>query len=376
MQSAITHIIPRLCRILLLACMLGEPLSVAYAQQTDKTETEQAPKKLTPAQKKREAAKRKAARKRAAKKAAAAKKAEKKRQAAKRQRIKDGKPLLYVYSYNLKTGEPLPATHIQVQDVKARPGRKPKLNKATDQKRARVSRGLPEGRYWVYAAKTGFFSSDTLYFHHKEDEDTIRVALYPETRLTLTVTDSLTSRPVVANVIVRNPQRRKVMQTTSDSLHSVLAVLLDDRLPFYTIEATAINYYPFRDTIFNVHDYTGIEMVPKEIKSFVMRDIYFATGKTQILSSSETALAELYNLLRARPKQRIRIIGHTDDIGSDRANQTLSEGRCQSVRQEMINRGIAEDRIDIEGRGEKDPIVPNDNDEHRQMNRRVEIVLL
>jgi outer membrane protein OmpA-like peptidoglycan-associated protein len=107
-----------------------------------------------------------------------------------------------------------------------------------------------------------------------------------------------------------------------------------------------------------------------------MRDIYFATGKTQILSSSETALAELYNLLRARPKQRIRIIGHTDDIGSDRANQTLSEGRCQSVRQEMINRGIAEDRIDIEGRGEKDPIVPNDSDEHRQMNRRVEIVLL
>jgi outer membrane protein OmpA-like peptidoglycan-associated protein len=42
----------------------------------------------------------------------------------------------------------------------------------------------------------------------------------------------------------------------------------------------------------------------------------------------------------------------------------------------MVNRGIAEDRIDIEGRGEKDPIVPNDTDDHRQMNRRVEIVLL
>lgn len=374
MQSAIKHIIPRLCRILLLACLLCEPLAVAYAAPAPKTE--QKAKKLTPAQKKREAAKRKAARKRAAKKAAAAKKAEKKRQAAKRQRIKDGKPLLYVYSYNLKTGEPLPATHIQVQDVKARPGRKPKVNKATDQKRARISRGLSEGRYWVYAAKTGFFASDTLYFNHKEDEDTIRVALYPETRLTLTVTDSLTSRPIVANVVVRNHRHRKVMQTTSDSLHSVLAVLLDDRLPFYTIEATAINYYPFRDTIFDAHNYTGIEMVPKEIKSFVMRDIYFATGKTQILSSSEPALNELYQLLKSRPKQRIRIIGHTDDIGSDRANQTLSEGRCQSVRQEMINRGIAEDRIDIEGRGEKDPIVPNDSDEHRQMNRRVEIVLL
>lgn len=374
MQSKIRHIIPRLCCILLLSFVLIEPLSVALAAPAPKTE--QKAKKLTPAQKKREAAKRKAARKRAAKKAAAAKKAEKKKQAAKRQRIKDGKPLLYVYSFNLKTGEPLPATHIQVQDIKARPGRKPKVNKATDQKRARISRGLPEGRYWVYAAKTGFFASDTIYFNHKEDEDTIRVSLYPETRLTLTVTDSLTSRPVVANVVVRNHRQRKVMQTTSDSLHSVLAVLLDDRLPFYTIEATAVNYYPFRDTIYDAHDYTGIEMVPKEIKSFVLRDIYFATGKTQILDYSEPALNELYQLLRSRPKQRIRIIGHTDDIGSDRSNQLLSEGRCQSVRQAMIERGISPERIDIEGRGEKDPIVPNDSDEHRQMNRRVEIELL
>lgn len=333
-------------------------------------------KKRLAAQKKRENAKRKAARKREAKKAAIAKAAEKRRLAAKKKRIKDGKPLLYVYSYNLKTGEPLPATHIQVQDVKARPGRKPKVNKATDQKRARVSRGLPEGRYWVYAAKTGFFASDTIYFNHKEDEDTMRVSLYPETRLTFTVTDSLTSRPVVANVVVRNHRNKKVMQTTSDSLHSVLAVLLDDRMPFYTIEATAVGYFPFNDTIADPHNYTGIVMAPREMKSFVLRNIYFATGKTKILDYSEPALNELYQLLSSKPKQCIRIIGHTDDIGSDRSNQILSEGRCRSVRQAMIDRGISEERIQVEGRGERDPIVPNDTDTHRQMNRRVEIELL
>ncbi len=54
----------------------------------------------------------------------------------------------------------------------------------------------------------------------------------------------------------------------------------------------------------------------------------------------------------------------------------LSEGRCHEVKQEMVSRGIAAERIEIEGRGEKDPIVPNDSEEHRQMNRRVEIVLL
>jgi outer membrane protein OmpA-like peptidoglycan-associated protein len=85
---------------------------------------------------------------------------------------------------------------------------------------------------------------------------------------------------------------------------------------------------------------------------------------------------ELYRFLQARPNQCIRIVGHTDNIGSDRSNQILSEGRCQEVRRAMIERGISPDRIQTEGRGKRDPIVPNDSDEHRQMNRRVEIVLL
>ena len=329
---------------------------------------------LTPAQKrakarekverKREAAKRKAEKKRAAK-----------AKADKKQRIKDGKPLLYVYSYNLKTGEPLPATHITLQDCNARPNKKPKINKPTDNKRARVSKGLPEGKYWAVAAKTGFFTSDTVWFAHREDEDTLKMAVYPETRLAFTVTDSLTSRPVVANVIVRNNNHRKVMQTTSDSLHNVLAVLLDDRVPFYTIEATAVNYFPFHDTITDPALFEGVRMAPKEIKSFLLHNIYFATGKTRILETSEPALNELYQFLNIRPAQRIRIVGHTDNIGSDKSNQLLSEGRCREVKQAMVERGIRPERIDIEGRGERDPIVPNDSEEHRQMNRRVEIVL-
>lgn len=314
------------------------------------------------------------------KRAAAKRKAEKKKaaklKAAKKQRIKEGKPLLYVYSYDLKTGRLLPATHITVQEQKARANKKPKVNKPTDNKHARVSRGLPVGAYWVAAAKTGYFASDTVFFNHHDDEDTLKVYLYPETRLTFTVTDSLTSRPVAANVIVRNHEHRKIMQTTSDTLHSVLAVLLDDRIPYYTVEATAVDYFPFRDTITDPNLFGGVVMSPREVKSFVLHNIYFATGKTGILETSEPALNELYQFLKIRPNQRIRIVGHTDDIGSDRSNQSLSEGRCREVRREMEERGIHPGRIEIEGRGEKDPIVPNDSDDHRQMNRRVEIILL
>lgn len=315
--------------------------------------------------KKREAAKRKAEKKRAAK-----------QKADKKKRIKEGKPLLYVYSYNLKTGDLLPATHVTVQEQNARPNKKPKISKPTDNKRSRVSRGLPNGSYWAAAAKTGFFASDTIRFVHRDDEDTVKLYLYPETRLTFTVTDSLTSRPVAANIIVRNHERKRIMQTTSDTLHTVLAVLLDDRVPYYTVEATAVDYFPFRDTITDPALFGGVVMSPREVKSFLLHNIYFATGKTRILETSEPALNELYQFLRVRPNQRIRIVGHTDDIGSDRSNQSLSEGRCQEVRREMERRGIHIGRIEIEGRGERDPIVPNDSEEHRQMNRRVEIVLL
>ena len=316
------------------------------------------------------------AQKRAKAKAKMERKKEAQRRKAKRKRIKEGKPLLYVYAFDLRSAEPLPSTHITVQDVKAKPNKKPKVSKATDTKKARVQRGLPYGQYWATAAKTGYFASDTVWFTHKEDEDTVKLYLYPETRLTFTVTDSLTGRAVAANVVVRNHEGQKVMQTTSDSLHAVLAVLLDDRIPFYTVDASAPNYFPFHDTIADPTQFGGVIMSPREVKSFVLHNIYFATGKTRILDSSESALNELYQFLVSRPNQRIRIVGHTDDIGSDRSNQLLSEGRCKEVKRAMEERGVNAQRIETEGRGERDPIVPNDDENHRQMNRRVEIVLL
>ena len=342
----------------LLFALLGEPL---YA--------------LTPAQKRAKEKARKERKKEAEKRAKEKAKAAKAK-AAKKQRIKDGKPLLYVYSYDLQTGERLPATHITIQDVNAKPNKKPKVNKPTDNKYARVYKTLPPGKYWLQAAKIGYFTTDTIFFDHREDEDSVVVSLYPETRITFTVTDSLTARPVSANIVVRKHDYRKVMQTTSDSVHTTLALLMDDRVPFYTIDATAIDYFPFHDTIRVNEPFEGVVMSPKEIKSFVLHNIYFATGKTHILATSEPALLELYRFLLARPDRRIRIVGHTDNIGSDRSNQILSEGRCQEVRRSMITRGIKAERIEVEGRGERDPIVPNNSEENRQMNRRVEIVLL
>jgi outer membrane protein OmpA-like peptidoglycan-associated protein len=94
------------------------------------------------------------------------------------------------------------------------------------------------------------------------------------------------------------------------------------------------------------------------------------------LKTSEEALNDLYMYLARNPQVRIKVIGHTDSVGKDEANQKLSDGRANEVMKDLIERGIAPERIEAEGRGESQPIDTNDTEEGRQNNRRVEIEIL
>jgi outer membrane protein OmpA-like peptidoglycan-associated protein len=111
-------------------------------------------------------------------------------------------------------------------------------------------------------------------------------------------------------------------------------------------------------------------------RAIILHNLFFATNQTTILPESESALQDLYTMLKENPEIRIRITGHTDNVGSDKANQKLSEGRAKSVRADLINRGINGDRIEAEGKGESQPIDTNDTEEGRQNNRRVEFMIL
>ena len=119
-------------------------------------------------------------------------------------------------------------------------------------------------------------------------------------------------------------------------------------------------------------------MIPQPIKkqTFILRNMHFATAQTDILPSSKSALDLLYKLLIENPNLYIKIVGHTDDVGSEQDNRILSEGRANSIREAMLKRGISASRLKIQGKGESEPIVPNDTEAHKQMNRRVEIEIL
>ncbi len=109
----------------------------------------------------------------------------------------------------------------------------------------------------------------------------------------------------------------------------------------------------------------------EESGEIVLEGINFETNSAQITEDSQPILQKALNTLRTNPDLRVEIQGHTDDVGSNAANQRLSERRANSVRDWMIQNGIDAGRMTARGYGEENPMVPNDSPENRARNRRI-----
>lgn len=106
-------------------------------------------------------------------------------------------------------------------------------------------------------------------------------------------------------------------------------------------------------------------------------NINFATGSTEILPSSAHDINSIYNLLVQAENTRVTVIGHTDNTGSYDLNVRLSNGRAQSVVNELLARRIPRDRIQlVDGRGPDEPIASNTTASGRAQNRRVTVTIL
>ena len=101
--------------------------------------------------------------------------------------------------------------------------------------------------------------------------------------------------------------------------------------------------------------------------------INFRTNRTEIAADSTGLLDQVATILQAHPEiAHLRIEGHTDNSGARAQNVRLSTGRAASVRQYLIDKGIAAERLTSEGFGPERPVAPNDTAENRARNRRVE----
>jgi outer membrane protein OmpA-like peptidoglycan-associated protein len=114
----------------------------------------------------------------------------------------------------------------------------------------------------------------------------------------------------------------------------------------------------------------------EEGEAIVLENIFFEFNKTTLLDESHASLDEIISFLKANDLKLIEISGHTDNEGSDKYNQDLSEGRAQAVVDYLVENGIAASRLMAKGYGESRPIETNITEEGRALNRRVEFRLL
>jgi outer membrane protein OmpA-like peptidoglycan-associated protein len=153
----------------------------------------------------------------------------------------------------------------------------------------------------------------------------------------------------------------------------------------YSIRATADKFFAVSENL-NLDSlvkegykeiHKDLYLVPIEIGQVVrLNNVFFDFDKYNLREESFIELDRVVKLLSENPAIEIEMSAHTDSKGSDDYNFTLSDNRAASVRTYILGKGIAATRIVSKGYGESKPVVANDTDENRQLNRRVEFTIV
>jgi OOP family OmpA-OmpF porin len=189
------------------------------------------------------------------------------------------------------------------------------------------------------------------------------------------------------------PVKAKVTVTISgDSINETTASALSSQGVYvvslqagktYTVHTEAEGYYD-QYTALDLSQYTenadyllDFYLVNLVInKPIRIHNIYFETSSSVLLPESFKALDSLVTLFRDNPNLSISITGHTDNVGNEPSNLTLSDGRARSVLEYLVKQGVDEKRISSKGFGSTMPLDTNKTAEGRQQNRRVEFTVI
>ncbi|RYZ19327.1 MAG: OmpA family protein [Chitinophagaceae bacterium] len=153
----------------------------------------------------------------------------------------------------------------------------------------------------------------------------------------------------------------------------------------YSIRATAEKFFAQSENL-NLDSlvkagykeiHKDLYLVPIEIGSVVrLNNVFFDFDKWDLRPESYLELDRVVKLLKENPAIEIEMSAHTDSRGADDYNFKLSDNRARSVMEYILSKGIDAQRITSKGYGETKPVVANDTDENRQLNRRVEFTIV
>jgi outer membrane protein OmpA-like peptidoglycan-associated protein len=198
--------------------------------------------------------------------------------------------------------------------------------------------------------------------------------------LTLNVKDSEGKNIASVDVEIKNLNRDEntsSLLSYDDNKNPVLSLRTNN---MYELDVTKKGYTYFNTTL-------DIKTTNRETKDIVLdllttetkmvfNNITFETNSAELNVESYAELNRLLSFMERNPELKIEISAHTDDVGSNEYNFRLSDKRAESVVKFLVNNNVDKNRVLSKGYGELKPLVPNDSDENRAKNRRVEIKVI
>jgi outer membrane protein OmpA-like peptidoglycan-associated protein len=239
----------------------------------------------------------------------------------------------------------------------------------------------PDGKRAYYAHEEED-QRNTSYLYQVEVPEALRIA-FRSNVVKGVVRDRQTKQPVKARIELVDLKKNELQSWVySDSLTGAYLIVLNQGSD-YALFSNASEYL-FNSVNFNYESAWQTEPVLLDIyldrigkgKSVVLQNIFFDFNSYELAEKSKSELEKMRAFLQQNPAVRVEIGGHTDNIGTESYNQTLSKNRALSVANFLIQAGIDKTRVIPKGYGSQKPLKSNDTEENRQQNRRIEFQIV
>ena len=231
--------------------------------------------------------------------------------------------------------------------------------------------------YSLSASKKGYAEVNENWVFSKRrvstDRNIVLQLEHEKVEFMTTVLNSTTKQKVKIKVYSNN---KTVEETIIAEAGEKIMLRKGDRYQIVTSSAEGY-FFASKEIIAGETNSVELFVVPIELDGrLALNNITFETNSATLKKNSQFELDQVIELMKVNPKVSLEISAHTDDVGDENSNLKLSDKRAKSAWDYLIGKGVSKERLVPKGYGETKPLLPNDSDENRAQNRRVELRVL